>query len=630
MAAQIQATETPDSNSRTAELSFASPEPYKRYFWLDKGIEYLPEVLDTGQADLSRFDNGLGCLLFNHDYDNVIGAVERVWLDGQVLRAQVRFDEDELSDRIYQKVKSGTLKGVSVGYRVEEYEHVDDGEAYGNLTEGPAMVATKWMPLEISIVSVPADASVGVGRSMDDPVVLKEDGQMPKLKDLENINVEERQSESTVTAPAPKEPPAVNVEAERKAAMAAERERITGIMNLCRTYGVDAAPYITEGVSLEEAQARVAAEEKARNDAATNIQVQRDEADKYRASAEDALLMRAGIPVAKPAPGAAELRSLGIRDLMVDAMVRAGETKAHRWGVDELMARALTPTSALPGIMSNVANKSLLQGFQEAPATFERFTAKGSNRDFKPTYRYRLGEAGDLLPVKENGEFERDTVAEEGVQTSIATVGREFGFTRQMLINDDLSALTTLPRKYAMAARRGINKLVYQTLVSANYTAAYKTDGAALSLLESIKAARKTMRKVKGVREESGSLNITPQFMIVPSEMEYEALQLMNSTAAVEADRNSGVINPFHGSMDVIVDAALDDLNEKAKKANFYLVAAPTMYPAIEVTYLNGVETPFIEQVKADALGVLHRVVFDFGVTLLDIRGLHQVTGKAL
>ena len=83
--------------------------------------------------------------------------------------AKVIFDTDEESDRIFQKVQTGTLRGVSVGYRVSVWEDVENGAMSTNgRFAGPCSIAMRWEPYEISIVSVPADATVGVGRSLQE------------------------------------------------------------------------------------------------------------------------------------------------------------------------------------------------------------------------------------------------------------------------------------------------------------------------------------------------------------------------------------------------------------------------------------------------------------------------------
>ena len=118
-------------------------------------------------VDLSRL-NSIGVLLFNHDRDAVIGKIERAWIENGRGEAEVTFDSDEDSERIFKKVQSGTLKGVSVGYIVDSWEEVmpNKQSADGKYT-GPCSIARKWAPYEVSIVSVPADPTVGVGRSAE-------------------------------------------------------------------------------------------------------------------------------------------------------------------------------------------------------------------------------------------------------------------------------------------------------------------------------------------------------------------------------------------------------------------------------------------------------------------------------
>lgn len=148
-----------DQNSRKRTISFSSEEPYSRWF----GMEVLDHA--DGAVDLSRL-NQVGVLLFNHNTDNVVGRVLRAWIDNHRGCAEVEFDTDDDAEKIFGKVKSGTLKTTSVRYSVDAWEEVaaGKGSADGRFT-GPCQIARKWTPLEVSIVSVPADATVGVGRS---------------------------------------------------------------------------------------------------------------------------------------------------------------------------------------------------------------------------------------------------------------------------------------------------------------------------------------------------------------------------------------------------------------------------------------------------------------------------------
>lgn len=150
-----------EGQERTAELSFSSEEPYSRWW----GVEILDHT--NGCVDLNRL-NEIGCVLFNHNRDKVIGRILEASNENGRCTATVRFDDDEQSDIIYKKVQGGTLKGVSVGYMVDSWEEVAPGKqsADGRFT-GPCEIAKRWTPYEISIVSVPADPTVGVGRDME-------------------------------------------------------------------------------------------------------------------------------------------------------------------------------------------------------------------------------------------------------------------------------------------------------------------------------------------------------------------------------------------------------------------------------------------------------------------------------
>lgn len=151
-----------EGNERKFVLSFSSEEPYER-FW---GTEILSH--SEGAVDLTRL-NTIGCVLFNHDRDEVIGKIISADIENGRGAAVIEFDEDEKSNVIYEKVKSGTLKGVSVGYMVNNWEDVAAGsKSTDGRFDGPCSIATRWTPFEVSIVSVPADPTVGVGRSEED------------------------------------------------------------------------------------------------------------------------------------------------------------------------------------------------------------------------------------------------------------------------------------------------------------------------------------------------------------------------------------------------------------------------------------------------------------------------------
>lgn len=608
-----------DTDSRTVELSFSSETPYGRWF----GDEILCH--DEECINLERFNNGLGTVLFNHDRDAVVGHIEKVWLEDNRGKALVRFDTDEQSETIFQKVQSGTLQGVSVGYAINRYEVLEDEDtkSTNGRFNGPAYVVTDWEPLEISIVSVPADPTVGVGRSAEEihtSIDTQEDNtRMDQEKNLEVQEVKSAPVETGLT------------QADLQKAMEQERKRTSEITALFRDFDVEGADEaIVMGVSVDEARAMVMDQLRARNKG-VSVTMGEAESDKFRAAAQDAVLMAAGIPVAEPAPGANELRGYSMIEMARESLRRECDTKANFGDNMEMARAAINSTSTFPAIMSNLANKSVMTGFNEAETTYQIWAGKGSNRDFKEAARVALSEAGTLELVPEGGQFKQDSFGEASARTKVATYGKLFSLTRQAIINDDLGLFSKIATKYGSAAKRLVNKMVYAQLTGnikmqdnvALFDAKHGNvagTGEALSV-KAIAKAITAMRRQKGITGEA-TLNITPKYLVVPPELEVTAYQIVNSTAAVDGV-NSGVVNPYKGRFIVVADAELTDPDA------WYLVADATQHDTIEVTYLNGVETPRLETRQGfDVDGIEYKVAFDCGVSALDFRGVFKNAGK--
>ena len=609
-----------DTDSRTVELSFSSETPYGRWF----GDEILCH--DEECINLERFNNGLGTVLFNHDRDAVVGHIEKVWLEDNRGKALVRFDTDEQSETIFQKVQSGTLQGVSVGYAINRYEVLEDEDtkSTNGRFNGPAYVVTDWEPLEISIVSVPADATVGVGRSAEEvhtSINTQEEKLRMDEKEILTTNETEVKSAPVETG---------ITQADLQKAMEQERKRTSEITALFRDFDVDGADEaIVMGVSVDEARAMVMDQLRARNKG-VSVTMGEAESDKFRAAAQDAVLMAVGIPVADAAPGANELRGHSLVELARESLQREG-LQANFGDNMELARQAINSTSTFPAIMSNLANKSVMVGFNEAETTFQLWAGKGSNRDFKEAARVALSEAGNLELVPEGGQFQQDYLGEASARTKVATYGKLFSLTRQAIINDDLGLFSKIANKYGSAAKRLVNKMVYAQLTGnvkmqdniALFDAKHgnvATTGEALSV-KAIAKAITAMRRQKGITGDA-TLNITPKYLVVPPELEVTAYQIVNSTAAVDGS-NSGVVNPYKGRFVVVADAELTDPDA------WYLVADATQHDTIEVTYLNGVETPRLETRQGfEVDGIEYKVAFDCGVSALDFRGVFKNAGK--
>lgn len=608
-----------DADSRTVELSFSSETPYGRWF----GDEILCH--DEECINLERFNNGLGTVLFNHDRDTVVGHIEKVWLEDNRGKALVRFDTDEQSETIFQKVQSGTLQGVSVGYAINRYEVLEDEDtkSTNGRFNGPAYVVTDWEPLEISIVSVPADPTVGVGRSAEEihtSIDTQEDNtRMDQEKNLEVQEVKSAPVETGLT------------QADLQKAMEQERKRTSEITAMFRDFDVEGADEaIVLGKSVEEAREMVMDQLRARNKG-VSVTMGEAESDKFRAAAQDAVLMAAGIPVADAAPGAQELRGYSMVEMARESLRRESGSTVNFGDNMELARAAINSTSTFPAIMSNLANKSVMVGFNEAETTYQIWAGKGSNRDFKEAARVALSEAGTLELVPEGGQFKQDSFGEASARTKVATYGKLFSLTRQAIINDDLGLFSKIATKYGSAAKRLVNKMVYAQLTGnvkmQDNIALFDSKhgnvagtGEALSV-KAIAKAITAMRRQKGIQGEA-TLNITPKYLVVPPELEMTAYQIVNSTAAVDGV-NSGVANPYKGRFIVVADAELTDPDA------WYLVADATQHDTIEVTYLNGVETPRLETRQGfEVDGIEYKVAFDVGVDAIDFRGLYKNAGK--
>lgn len=153
-----------DEDSRSVSVIFSSENPVRRWF----GEEIL--LHGPENVDLERLES-VGSALMNHNPNVIVGSLEDVAIEDNKGKATVRFDDDEEGDKALKKVRSGSLKGISVGYRVAEFvELLEDNswtdESTKKVYKGPGMIATKWEPIEISFTPIPADSSAQVGREL--------------------------------------------------------------------------------------------------------------------------------------------------------------------------------------------------------------------------------------------------------------------------------------------------------------------------------------------------------------------------------------------------------------------------------------------------------------------------------
>jgi len=240
---RVEATSFNMLDERSMEFPFSSEYPVARYF----GNEVLSHGYES--ADLSRLNDGAP-LLYNHDPNRMIGVVERAWIDGEKKRgyAKVRFSRNKFAQEVLQDVRDGILRGVSFGYSIDKMEERED-----------SLVATNWSPYEVSLAVIPADPTVGVGRSLQS---VDSDLDVGVDRSLESVDSDVAASTAspvnTVTEEV-MESTTTDVEVIRSEAVEAERNRIASINKLGERHNLSdlARELISGGQSVDEARAAV-------------------------------------------------------------------------------------------------------------------------------------------------------------------------------------------------------------------------------------------------------------------------------------------------------------------------------------------------------------------------------------
>lgn len=587
-----------DEDQRSVALSFSSDVPYTRYDYLSdrKYNEILSH--EPGAVDLGRLEE-IGTLLFNHNSDQPIGGIEKVWIEGGKGRALVRFDEDDESEKIFQKVKRGSLRGVSVGYRVHEWEKRGKED----------MIATKWEPLEISIVSVPADASVGVGRSFFEQEENTEGGTPMEME------------VKTVVQEAP------DMELTRNEGARAERERVREIMAICRKHDIDSGPHIESGATVDQVRASILEDLAARPKVAT-AHVEVDETDKFRAGALEGTAFRAGLKEGK----ANEFSGMSLSMLADRCLARINDNR--RGNSMEWLGRAFMSTSDFPYICGEIANKSVLEGWNEAPETWREWCGVGSAPDFRTMTMIGLGAFGNLPSLVEGEEYKYTDRIEEAQTVKIGTFGQMFALTRQAIINDDLGRFTDTMRELGAAARRTIAALPYEVLtanaaladnVTLFHTATHKNTGTGGAIsIDTLNEAELKMAQHKDAGSKK-RLGISPKFLLAPMALKGHVRQFFATQLIGGVENQPNLYNPWFqgGGLTAIFEHALDDDDVK----QWYLAADKGR--TVRVYFLNGVQSPYLETRDGwNVDGTEWKVRIDAAAAAVDYRGLFRNAGQ--
>lgn len=595
-----EATSTLNEEDRSVEVCWSTGAPVKRYSWEDGGY-YMEELaVDNKAIRLDRFE--AMSLLDSHDnysMDSVLGTVVpgSVRIEGGKAYARIRFSKKQRADEIFQDVRDGHRLSISVGYKVHKVEKTEGRD--GKL---PVVRAVDWEPIELSAVPIPADAGA-FSRA--------EESTMP-----EEI-IEQRNEQQQRPAP-------TNI--------INERRRISELTHLSRSAGIGADELeaaIENGESVEAFRVRAFDAMIARqNQSPTFPHRETDDGRRggitRRAAMADALMVRVD-PSHKPADESREFCNLSLLE-MAREVLQADGINVRGMSKGEIAERALHTTSDFAIILAQTGQTVLQEAYRGEPSGIKAVAHASTIDDFRPKRSVRVSDWPELKLVNEHGEFARGTIYESEESYKLQTYGRIIGFTRQLLINDSLGALTEPVRKFGRAAAN-LEADVLAALVTGNpkmsddKTLFHADHGnilspAALSV-EAVSAARTAIRKQKD--EKGKPAGLRAKYLVVPPDLETEAEKILAQIAAAKTED----VNPNAGRLELVVEDRFSD-----PKA-WYLAVDPRSVEALEYAYLTGEPGPQMgERVGFDVDGVEYKCRLDFGAGFLGWRGWYRNAGQ--
>jgi hypothetical protein len=364
---------------------------------------------------------------------------------------------------------------------------------------------------------------------------------------------------------------------------------------------------------------------------------------------EAVALMAAGMPAsrieavyAEPVLEAADrLRGIGIQEfceLACGQQLPRFRRDASGW------LQAAFSTASLPGILSNIANKMLLEGYNYVEDAWRKIAKIASVNDFKEHSRYRMTGSFTFEQVGPDGELKHGKLAEQKYGQKADTHGIMFALTRQMIINDDMGAFTDIPRQIGMGAAEAIADAAWGLWLRnptqadgkaffhadhKNYAEGADTALAVDSLTDAeVRFGLQTKPNGKPLGIPAGIL-LVPTALKVPAEMLMKSVLLNETTTANKPKPNT---NPHVGKFEVVSSVYLSNASfTGASSKAWYLLSDPNRLPAVEIAFLNGVDRPTVEKTDADfsTLGIQFRGYIDFGVREQDYRGALKMKGEA-
>ncbi len=630
-----------DEEERIVQLSFSSELPVLRASFFE-----MPWLETLGhkktEADFSRLNDG-ATLHYNHrrTREDRLGGVLEAKLKDRRGTATVQFSKNSRVDDVWDDVRAGILRNVSVGYEINERKLVREGKS----GEPDEYRVTKWTPREISFVDIPADPTVGLGRSVEGAEDvhfpgMPERGQFYRVIDVtqkENraMGDENRDTQTpgqtTEGDNARSETPSVVVDldkarddaraegeaAGREEGIRAEHQRQADIREAFRPF----AKRLGEGYQ-EMLDGFLGDPTKSRSDARDAILVKLGadtaptngsdsvriegvhDTSAFQRAAGDAIMLRAAADLGLTPEAQRELNT-DLRGYTLFEMARRslelGGVSTQRMTKMELVGRAFT-TSDFPLILADIANKSMLKGFDEAPETWNVWCQTGNLSDFKVNSRVNLSSFDNLERVREHGEFKYGRYTEQGEDIQLGTYGKLFSISRQAIINDDVQAFTRIPSGMGRSASRLVGDLAYGVLTGnpvmkdgfalfneANHNNDITTGGGAPSV-EQVTKMRVRMGLQSDQSNSARGLNIRPAYLICPLALE-DTSRVLQASETDPAQQNSRVPNAVRGLYETVADPRLD-----ADSAEKWYMSASQQFDTVEVAFLDGQVAPSLEQ----------------------------------
>ena len=638
-------------------------------------------------------------LLTNHENktDSRIGLISAAVRNNALeITGEIVSDSRDAADIIAQG-KAGADWQLSIGADVKECELVKGSrEVNGQEVEGPFYHIKKSTLREVSVVAVGADAHTNMKVNAKFNLVNQEGEAMN--------NKSETKSVSAVSAPNDAVPPEKKPEPEQKPgnpankpgepekkpdnaeqkpgqaaaeatppaiqasvgdvaatareaaqnAVKAERERISAIQAICDgEFPEIEREAIAGGWTPEVVTKKVLETIRAERPAANvNISVKTaPEGGELRKTIEAAMCLRVGVSAdqleksygAKTVEAGMAEMDMPLKQLLIECMKLDGIPYSR--GFDNETIRAAFSSVSLPGILSNVANKKLLQSYEAQPIIAMKLCSTGDLNDFKENDRFRLTDVGDLLPIAADGEIKDGGLIEESAKNQLDTYGKKFCLTRKMIINDDLGAFMKVPTAMGNRAARLIDQLFFSRLLSnpaqADGKALFSTNhknllSGASSALSSDSLKKAIQLFLDQVDADGQPISVEPKYLLVPTALKHLAIELTQGATLIM----SGTDNAVRPALNVLSDENLQVISspylgnsayEGSSQTGWYLFGDPKTVDTWEIGFLKGKRTPTVERGETDfnTLGLWFRVYFDLGVREQDHRGMVKANGAA-